>query len=273
MKIPSALTEKFLNRYRRGINHCAMKKIHPAIALLVAAVGFSPLVASAQSTYTTLNGTVNLVAGLTNLTSVTAINTTNQTVGIAYITDGSWSTGIANLGAAGDYYTPNNGTLAGDFGGGTFFADSANIILIGSGGPGSWGNWTIRLLLQDDSYSSAITFSDADLASNPSVLLDANSQFFQNTNGSSLSLGAIGTYYQELDLAAFDTGNIGVKGIEMSNIQSFFPDIAYIGVTDSGSAAVPEPGQVAASLLLLSGIGGYVWMKRRKAAKPATAAA
>ena len=37
------------------------------------------------------------------------------------------------------------------------------------------------------------------------------------------------------------------------------------------SAAVPEPGQVAASLLLLAGIGGYVFVKRRKAAKPALA--
>jgi len=32
------------------------------------------------------------------------------------------------------------------------------------------------------------------------------------------------------------------------------------------ASAVPEPGQVAASLLLLSGIGAYVWVKRRKAA-------
>jgi hypothetical protein len=38
-----------------------------------------------------------------------------------------------------------------------------------------------------------------------------------------------------------------------------------------GTAAVPEPGQVAASLLLLAGIGGYVFVKRRKAAKPALA--
>jgi hypothetical protein len=33
---------------------------------------------------------------------------------------------------------------------------------------------------------------------------------------------------------------------------------------------VPEPSQVAASLLLLAGVGGYVFMKRRKAAKIAT---
>lgn len=36
-------------------------------------------------------------------------------------------------------------------------------------------------------------------------------------------------------------------------------------------SSVPEPGQVAASLLLLSGIGGYWWIKRRKAARRVTA--
>lgn len=39
------------------------------------------------------------------------------------------------------------------------------------------------------------------------------------------------------------------------------------GVPDT--AGVPEPGQVAASLLLLGGIGGYVFLKRRKSAKAA----
>ena len=38
-----------------------------------------------------------------------------------------------------------------------------------------------------------------------------------------------------------------------------------------GTAPVPEPGQVAASLLLLGGIGGYVFIKRRR--KSAVAAA
>jgi hypothetical protein len=49
-----------------------------------------------------------------------------------------------------------------------------------------------------------------------------------------------------------------------------------IGVTSANApdpSPVPEPGQVAASLLLLAGIGGYVWMKRRKTAKAAVAAA
>jgi hypothetical protein len=36
-----------------------------------------------------------------------------------------------------------------------------------------------------------------------------------------------------------------------------------------GTAPVPEPGQVAASLLLLGGIGAYVFIKRRKKSAPA----
>jgi hypothetical protein len=51
--------------------------------------------------------------------------------------------------------------------------------------------------------------------------------------------------------------------------QSFTPSYGPAG--GGGTAAVPEPGQVAASLLLLGGIGGYVFLKRRKAAKPAVA--
>jgi hypothetical protein len=50
---------------------------------------------------------------------------------------------------------------------------------------------------------------------------------------------------------------LGVNGVEL---------------TGPESAAVPEPGQVAASLVLLAGIGGYVFLKRRKAAKAPSAA-
>lgn len=46
-----------------------------------------------------------------------------------------------------------------------------------------------------------------------------------------------------------------------------------VNPTPVGPSTVPEPGQVAASILLLAGIGGYVWMKRRKAAKHAVTAA
>jgi hypothetical protein len=46
-----------------------------------------------------------------------------------------------------------------------------------------------------------------------------------------------------------------------------------IGITNVSASAVPEPGQVAASLLLLGGIGGYVFLKRRKSEQAAPALA
>ena len=52
-----------------------------------------------------------------------------------------------------------------------------------------------------------------------------------------------------------------------------YEDSPGVGImTPSTSpAAVPEPGQVVASLLLLSGIGGYIFLKRRKATKSVVA--
>jgi hypothetical protein len=281
MKILSAHSHKPLIRLRGGkILSSHMKKIPLALALLVAAVAFSPLGARAQSTYTTLNGTVNLVAGLTNLTSFEAISTSpNLSTGIQFITDGSWSTGIQNLGHP---PAPSEGTLAGSFGGATYFGSSNGIILIGLTPPPpfgySWGSYTIRLLLSDDTYSSPISFygdydSSTYAVNNRAVTMDANSQFYTIVID---SLGAAGTAYHELDIGAFDTSNIGFKGIELSNFSEPWADLYYIGVTSLGApdpSPVPESGQVAASLLLLAGIGGYVWMKRRKTAKPATAAA
>lgn len=52
-----------------------------------------------------------------------------------------------------------------------------------------------------------------------------------------------------------------------------YESVSNLGITTptASISPVPEPGQVAASLLLLSGIGGYIFLKRRKAAKPALA--
>lgn len=60
------------------------------------------------------------------------------------------------------------------------------------------------------------------------------------------------------------------SGIPSINTSDFFTGD---GSTVVGPTAVSEPGQVAASLLLLTGIGGYVLLKRRKSAKTALAAA
>ncbi len=50
-------------------------------------------------------------------------------------------------------------------------------------------------------------------------------------------------------------------------------DLMVLTSMSPTSSSVPEPGQVAASLLLLAGIGGYLWLKRRKAASPGPTAA
>lgn len=211
--------------------------------------------ASATTTYTTLSGEVNLVAGLTNLSSSTAINPTNQATGIDLITDDSWSTGIANLGGGG---VPIDGTLAGSFGGATYFAGTSGIILIGAGGAElDWGSWTIRLLLANDTYSSPISFTDGAQVLNPSVLTAANSEFFMH--GNMFYPGATPTHYQVLNVAAFDPGNIGFKGIELSNLGTDYPDLNYIGVTGSTSP-VPEP---SASLSLLGLLGAGLLYRRR----------
>lgn len=111
--------------------------------VLVFFFAFAVAKVSADTTYTTLGGPVNLVAGLNNLTANTAINTINQAVGIQAITDDSWSTAIFNLGgeSSGGGLVANNGALAGTFGSGTYFSGANQIILIGgyNGVTRAWG--------------------------------------------------------------------------------------------------------------------------------------
>jgi len=238
-----------------------MTKHRAIFALLLTLLLAGALPASAQSTYTTTNGEVNLIAGLTNLTSATAINTTNQSVGIDYITDSSWSTGVINLGTSSTNLIANNGTLAGTFGGGTYFASLNNIILIGAGGASAaWGGWTLRLLLSNDTYSSAISYTESDLVTNSAVKTASDLALFQSTDGSIFTPGAVNTFYQMVDIAAFDTSNIGVKGIEMSGMTLTYPDITYIGVT----GVVPEPSTYALLALSAAGLGAHVLRRRRR---------
>jgi hypothetical protein len=72
------------------------------------------------------------------------------------------------------------------------------------------------------------------------------------------------------ELTSSDISGIYNAGLAGNSITT----LGYAFEPYSDPTAVPEPGQVAASLLLLTGIGGYVFLKRRKAAKaPAPAAA
>jgi hypothetical protein len=146
--------------------------------------------------------------------------------------------------------------------------------LLGSGGSaGAAGTITVSLagltagqdyLVQwwsNDSalFSGGFAFSQTNASGDPSsVTLDSNTS---NTVGS-LGQYVIGTFTAISPFADFDLNGIG--GLPLINA---------IQVRNVTSAAVPEPGQVAASLLLLAGIGGYVWLKRRKPAKAEAPAA
>jgi hypothetical protein len=66
-------------------------------------------------------------------------------------------------------------------------------------------------------------------------------------------------------LASASGSNVGYIYSALSAPTSVTVQYSY------NSAAIPEPGQVAASLLLLSGIGAYVFIKRRKKSAPAVA--
>jgi hypothetical protein len=90
------------------------------------------------------------------------------------------------------------------------------------------------------------------------VTLDNN---LSNTVGG-LGQYAIGTFF------SFGTG----MSFNLNGLGTDLPLINAFQVRNITAAAVPEPGQVAASILLLAGIGGYVWMKRRNQAKAKAAA-
>jgi hypothetical protein len=124
----------------------------------------------------------------------------------------------------------------------------------------------VRLLLSDDSYSSAISYTESDLI-NSGVQTDGSPWFFNNFGNTITAPGATirDSFYQELDIAAFDPGNIGVKGIELSLTHPGgeiieTPDISYIGVAEP----VPEPSTYALLALSAAGLGAHILRRRRK---------
>jgi hypothetical protein len=96
------------------------------------------------------------------------------------------------------------------------------------------------------------------------VTLSINPAFF----GSYIGSGTID--YTVSLLAGQTAGGVGAATYGYANLLSP-TNLALQYTYTAGPAPVPEPGQVAASLLLLGGIGAYVFIKRRKKSAPAAA--
>jgi hypothetical protein len=103
----------------------------------------------------------------------------------------------------------------------------------------------------------------------------ANSAYYKdNTSGTYLNAYNGFTTPIQVSISGLTPGThtmnfaIADAGDDSYDSAVFIDAGSFSATLDSvGSAAVPEPGQVAASLLLLGGIGGYFFVKRRKAAK------
>jgi len=141
--------------------------------------------------------------------------------------------------------------------------DTAGLSVWGLGSATSWTPGEGTLLYQtqwSSGYTAWSTYSVSDLftpvtGQNYAMVIDSIS----SSNGDASYGNLIGDV--RFGEGVFQSGG----GITQLFAQSFAT--SYF----TPSAAVPEPGQVVASLLLLAGIGGYVFVKRRKAAKPALA--
>jgi hypothetical protein len=166
----------------------------------------------------------------------------------------------------------NLGALSGNF---STLSSDYQTLLASGGSAGAPSQIEVRLMgltigqdylvqwwSNDSSYMFGGWFGSttaSNISDSSSVTLDTN---VSNTAGA-LGQYAIGTFTANVDEALFLLNGSG--GFEN------LPLINAIQVRNITSAAVPEPGQIAASLLLLAGIGTYVWIKRRKAARTAAA--
>jgi hypothetical protein len=108
-----------------------------------------------------------------------------------------------------------------------------------------------------------VTGTTQSLIGGTPVTLGINPSFF----GSYTGLGTVS--FTGFTLYGDDNTGSGTVNLNDSNL--FSPTSLTLRYTYStGPVPIPEPGQVAASLLLLGGIGAYVFLKRRKkAATPA----
>jgi len=230
------------------------------IALLAALGGSLALTSQAQFSSFSWNG-VNFVAGLQNVTDSSLLSGGNVSTSISYLTDSSLNTIVGNVGVA----AGGVGNLAGDFGGGSYFAGANDIVLVGPSVAGQpyWGTFNVSLLLSDSTYTAPATYSDANItAAGYNDQTAYNIWDGQTGSGSTQTFGAgqVPLGYLDIPISSYATGGLGVTGIEINNVSPFYPDISFIGV--STPVAAPEPGTLALGAF---GLAGWVAARRRAA--------
>jgi hypothetical protein len=154
----------------------------------------------------------------------------------------------------------------------TFSSLTASLLLPSVPGYGS-GDYSTSL------FAFARTPSGTFSVNNNTQLVSVNGTTQSLIGGSAITLSinpASFSAYTGLSSISFDStiviaansgGSFTLNGANLLSPTSLTLQYSYT----PGTAPVPEPGQVAASLLLLGGIGAYVFIKRRKKSAPAAA--
>jgi hypothetical protein len=271
-----------------------MKKTTALLAISLASLGIQSASAALSFTQLDLNGNYNMsssgnIAGfpLGNQTYLGGVpftqnNLQGQVWNAAYLPDGTTSapggsntkTINTNVADARGFYSVIN-TWWGDKGPNSFASLTFNFSDSSSFSKNLVGNVDIR----DFNYQTPNFSNQINNTTTRNVYLNTADSYAQDRQWFDFGVHSGKTLTQVTfnDWAGWGHQRLIVSG---ATVQSGFSgqivapallpgQIGSLGGADS--AAVPEPGQIAASLLLLTGIGGYVFLKRRKAAKPALA--
>ncbi len=228
---------------------------------------FAAASASAQTVNTQVSGLV-LTNGLGSITDASALNSTNQSYGIAYLTDNDATSFTLNIGfSAGT-------SLQGDFSGSISSASTGIYVIAaavdfeGSVQMMSGPSFSVQLSLLGG-LTSARTYGDADFVITEqgvpaiSYFQNGNGEYAQNFDPAASWSQPFYYAYLYIPFADFSTSYNQVLGIKFSNFTGHRPDFSYIGTGYAGTP-VPEPSTYGLILGGLALAGAAIRRRRGK---------